>query len=293
MTNVRVLFLFSILLQLTIIQLQINGDMKITIIGAGNIGGAIARGLAKGNMFKASDITCTAQSQATLDKMKAANPDFVLSLDNIESVKGADIIVIAVKPWRVEEIVDQIKRKIDPNKQIIVSVAAGISFETLNTYFTKNSSYEDWVTPALFRIMPNTAIEVLSSMTFVSAYNASKEQCDLIIDIFNELGNAMLVEERLMGAGTALASSGIAFALRYIRAAIEGGVELGFYPKQAQEIVVHTVKGATDLLLENKSNPEMEIDKVTTPGGITIKGLNEMEMSGFTSSVIKGLKASK
>ncbi|MCD8267478.1 MAG: NAD(P)-binding domain-containing protein [Parabacteroides sp.] len=267
--------------------------MKITIIGAGNIGGVIARGLAKGNMFKASDITCTAQSQATLDKMKAANPDFVLSLDNIESVKGADIIVIAVKSWRVEEIVDQIKRKIDPNKQIIVSVAAGISFETLNTYFTKNSSYEDWVTPALFRIMPNTAIEVLSSMTFVSAYNASKEQCDLIIDIFNELGNAMLVEERLMGAGTALASSGIAFALRYIRAAIEGGVELGFYPKQAQEIVVHTVKGATDLLLENKSNPEMEIDKVTTLGDITIKGLNEMEMSGFTSSVIKGLKASK
>ena len=141
--------------------------------------------------------------------------------------------------------------------------------------------------------MPNTAIEVMSSMTFVSARNASKEQTDLIIHIFNELGNAMLVEERLMGAGTALASSGIAFALRYIRAAIEGGVELGFYPKQAQEIVVHTVKGAVDLLLENKSNPETEIDKVTTPGGITIKGLNEMELSGFTSSVIRGLKASK
>ena len=257
--------------------------MKITIIGAGSIGGAIAKGLAKGNMFKASDITCTAQSQATLDKMKAANPDFVLSLNNIE----------AVKPWRVEEIIDQIKGVLDYDKQIIVSVAAGITFDTLNSYLTKNTSYEDWVTPALFRIMPNTAIEVLSSMTFVSAHNATPEQSDLIINIFNELGNAMLVEERLMGAGTALASSGIAFALRYIRAAIEGGVELGFYPKQAQEIVVHTVKGATDLLLENKSNPEMEIDKVTTPGGITIKGLNEMELSGFTSSVIRGLKASK
>ena len=260
--------------------------MKITIIGAGSIGGAIAKGLEKGNMFKASDITCTAQSQATLDKMKAANPDFVLSLNNIEAVKGADIIVIAVKPWRVEEIIDQIKGVLDYDKQIIVSVAAGITFDTLNSYLTKNTSYEDWVTPALFRIMPNTAIEVLSSMTFVSAHNATPEQSDLII-------NAMLVEERLMGAGTALASSGIAFALRYIRAAIEGGVELGFYPKQAQEIVVHTVKGATDLLLENKSNPEMEIDKVTTPGGITIKGLNEMELSGFTSSVIRGLKASK
>ena len=263
--------------------------MKITIIGAGNIGGAIARGLAKGHMFKASDITCTAQSDTTLEKMRNTNPDFVLSLDNVEAVKGADIIVIAVKPWRVEEIIDQIK-----GIQIIVSVAAGITFDLLNTYLTKNTGFDDCLTtPTIFRIMPNTAIEVLSSMTFVAARNASKEQTDLIINIFNELGNAMLVEERLMSAGTALASSGIAFALRYIRAAIEGGVELGFYPKQAQEIVVHTVKGAVDLLLENKSNPETEIDKVTTPGGITIKGLNEMELSGFTSSVIRGLKASK
>lgn len=267
--------------------------MKITIIGSGNIGGAIARGLAKGTIFKASDITCTAQSEATLDKMHAINADFVLSKNNVEAARGADIIVIAVKPWRVEMIVDEIRPVLDLNKQIIVSVAAGITFHQLNTFLMKNMDFDCLTTPTIFRIMPNTAIEVLSSMTFVSAMNASEEQTDLIIRIFNELGNAMLVEERLMGAGTALASSGIAFALRYIRAAIEGGVELGFYPKQAQEIVVHTVKGAVDLLLENKSNPEMEIDKVTTPGGITIKGLNEMELSGFTSSVIRGLKASK
>lgn len=267
--------------------------MKITIIGAGNIGGAIARGLAKGSLFKPSDITCTAQSQETLDKMKAINPDFVLSVDNIASVKNADIIVIAVKPWRVETIIDEIRAELNYDKQIIVSIAAGITFEQLNTYLTRNTDFDCLATPSIFRIMPNTAIEVLSSMTFVSARNASQQQTDLIIQIFNEMGNAMLVEERLMGAGTALASSGIAFALRYIRAAIEGGVELGFYPKQAQEIVVHTVKGAVDLLLENKSNPETEIDKVTTPGGITIKGLNEMELSGFTSSVIRGLKASK
>lgn len=267
--------------------------MKITIIGSGNIGGAIARGLAKGTIFKASDITCTAQSQATLDKMQAINADFVLSRNNVEAARGADIIVIAVKPWRVEMIIDEIKPVLDLNKQIIVSVAAGITFHQLHTFLMKNMDFDCLATPTIFRIMPNTAIEVLSSMTFVSAMNASEEQTDLIIRIFNELGNAMLVEERLMGAGTALASSGIAFALRYIRASIEGGVELGFYPKQAQEIVVHTVKGAVDLLLENKSNPEMEIDKVTTPGGITIKGLNEMELSGFTSSVIRGLKASK
>lgn len=268
--------------------------MKITIIGAGNIGGAIARGLAKGNKLKASDITCTAHSQETLDKIKADNPDFILSRDNVTAVQGADIIIIAVKPWRVEEVLDQIKGVLNYDKQMIVSVAAGITFEQLNNFLTKNTGFDDCLaTPTLFRIMPNTAIEVLSSMTFVAAFNATEDQSNLIVSIFKELGNAMLVEERLMGAGTALASSGIAFALRYIRAAIEGGVELGFYPKQAQEIVLHTVKGAVDLLLENKSNPETEIDKVTTPGGITIKGLNEMELSGFTSSVIRGLKASK
>ena len=266
--------------------------MRISIIGSGNIGGAIARGLAKGTMFKASDITCTAQSDETLEKMRKIDPDFILTHDNVEAARNADIIIIAVKPWRVEMIIDEIKSVLDFEKQIIVSVAAGVTFDLLNTYLTKNTDFDCLATPTIFRIMPNTAIEVMSSMTFVSARNASKEQTDLIIHIFNELGNAMLVEERLMGAGTALASSGIAFALRYIRAAIEG-VELGFYPKQAQEIVVHTVKGAVDLLLENKSNPEMEIDKVTTPGGITIKGLNEMELSGFTSSVIRGLKASK
>lgn len=267
--------------------------MRISIIGSGNIGGAIARGLAKGTMFNASDITCTAQSDETLEKMKKIDPDFILTHDNMEAARNADIIIIAVKPWRVEMIIDEIKSVLDFEKQIIVSVAAGVTFDLLHTYLTKNTDFDCLATPTIFRIMPNTAIEVMSSMTFVSARNASKEQTDLIIHIFNELGNAMLVEERLMGAGTALASSGIAFALRYIRTAIEGGVELGFYPKQAQEIVVHTVKGAVDLLLENKSNPEMEIDKVTTPGGITIKGLNEMELSGFTSSVIRGLKASK
>ena len=253
--------------------------MRISIIGSGNIGGAIARGLAKGTMFKASDITCTAQSDETLEKMRKIDPDFILTHDNVEAARNADIIIIAVKPWRVEMIIDEIKSVLDFEKQIIVSVAAGVTFDLLNTYLTKNTDFDCLATPTIFRIMPNTAIEVMSSMTFVSARNASKEQTDLIIHIFNELGNAMLVEERLMGAGTALASSGIAFALRYIRAAIE--------------IVVHTVKGAVDLLLENKSNPEMEIDKVTTPGGITIKGLNEMELSGFTSSVIRGLKASK
>ena len=260
--------------------------MKVAIIGAGNMGGAIAKGLSQGSIFQANDITCTAQTDETLEKMRHINEAFNLTHDNINAVREADIVVIAVKPWRVQSIIEEIRPALQFDKQIIVSIAAGVTFEQLNGFLTKTTTSKAHVNPVIFRVMPNTAIEVKSSMTFISAYNASQEQIDLLISIFNELGNAILIEERLMEAG-------IAFALRYIRAAIEGGVELGFYPKQAQEIVVHTVKGAIDLLLENKSNPEAEIDKVTTPGGITIKGLNEMELSGFTSAVIRGLKAAK
>jgi pyrroline-5-carboxylate reductase len=262
--------------------------MKVTIIGTGNIGSAIALGLAKGSMFEASDITCTDTSDDTLDNVRKSGLEFILSTNNVEAVKDADIIILAVKPWKIESVIGEIKAAVNYEKQIIVSIAAGITFDELTFYLAKN----DTIAPTIFRIIPNTAIAVRSSMTFVAAYNASDEQTELILQIFKELGHAMLVEERLMTAGTSLASSGIAFALRYIRAAIEGGVELGFYPQEAQAIVVHTVKGAIDLLLENKSNPEAEIDKVTTPGGITIKGLNEMEVSGFTASVIRGLKAS-
>ena len=266
--------------------------MKITIIGAGNMGGAIAKGLAKGSLFASSDITCTAHTQQTLDSLHNANSDLRLTLDNVEAVANADIVVIAVKPWLVESIIEEIRPSLRLDKQIFVSIAAGLSFETLHSWLLKGAEHST-ANPAIFRVIPNTAIEVGSSMTFVAAYHATAEQIDFILRTFNELGNAMLIKEELMQAGTALASCGIAFAFRYIRAAIEGGVELGFYPAQAQEIVAHTLKGAVDLLLHNGSHPEMEIDKVTTPGGITIKGINELEHAGFTSAVIRGLKACK
>jgi pyrroline-5-carboxylate reductase len=267
--------------------------MKVTIIGTGNIGGAIARGLAKGTIVNTRDITCTDRSEALLEAIRTFDPEISVLCDNVAACREADIIILAVKPWVVEPVLEEIRPALNYDSQMIVSVAAGVSFDQLMNCLVRHTGFDPMASPTLFRVIPNTAIEVMSSMTFVSACNASAEQSALILEMFRELGNAMLVDERLMTAGTALASSGIAFALRYIRAAIEGGVELGFYPREAQEIVVHTVKGATDLLIANQSNPEMEIDKVTTPGGITIRGLNEMELSGFTSSVIRGLKASK
>ena len=128
-------------------------------------------------------------------------------------------------------------------------------------------------------------------MTFIVPVGASDAQTATMKNIFDDTGNAMITEERLLGAATTLASCGIAYAMRYIRAATEGGVELGFRATDAKNIVLQTVKGAVDLLLANGNHPEAEIDKVTTPGGLTIRGLNEMEHAGFTSAVIRGLKA--
>ena len=150
----------------------------------------------------------------------------------------------------------------------------------------------DGVLPATYLIIPNTAIAAMSSMTFIASERSTAAKDAELLNIFKELGDAMLVDEGHIPAGTSLASCGIAYALRYIRAAMEGGVELGFRADDAKRIVIQTLRGATDILEQNDSHPEVEIDRVTTPGGLTIKGLNAMEAAGFTHSVIEGLRAS-
>jgi pyrroline-5-carboxylate reductase len=131
------------------------------------------------------------------------------------------------------------------------------------------------------------------SMSLISSKNASSEQQDLLVKIFDEMGKAVVIDESKLADGLALTSCGIAHFFRHVRAAMLAGVEMGFHSKEAQDLIVHTMKGAAELLLQTGANPEEEIDKVTTPGGITIKGLNEMEANGFSNAVIKGLKASK
>lgn len=262
--------------------------MKISIIGAGNMGGAIARGLSQGTKFKANEISISDVSKENIERTKNFNPKINTFENNTECIKGADIIVLAVKPWLVEKIAAEIKDNINYEKQIILSIAAGVTFEKLKTFFPEKGVKN----PVIFRMIPNTAIDVLESFSCIASENSTKEQEDMIVSIFNELGLAVYVPENQIDAFMALCSCGIAYAFRYIRAATEGGVEMGIYPEVAKKAVMQTLKGAVALIEKNNSNPEVEIDKVTTPGGTTIKGLNEMEHHGFTSSVIKGLKAS-
>jgi len=256
--------------------------MKIAIIGAGNMGGAIARGLAKGTIIQTADVCVSNPSRGKLDTLKAEFPTMQVTQNNSEAVKDADVVLLAVKPWLIEPVVKELL--LNAEKQILVSVAAGISF----------TQFESWVGEkmTIFRVIPNTAISQLESMTLIASHHASKEQEQLLLDIFNEMGVAMLVPEKQMAATIALTSCGIAYVLKYIQAAMQAGIELGVYPKDAQRMVAQSVKGAATLILNNDTHPSVEIDKVTTPGGITIRGVNELEHEGFSSAIIKAIKIS-
>lgn len=295
--------------------------MKITVIGAGNMGGALVKGWAKAADTSADEceITVTAHTQQTIDKLQKEFPGLHTSLDNAEAVKGADIVVLAVKPWLVGDIAEEIKDSLDYKKQIIVSVAAGISTESLIKRFEYKAGHDteyDYAdksveddpisgsnyelpergqrrgVPPIFYVMPNIAAEYGESMTFVcAARGVSQEHVRKVEALFRVVGEVQVCEERLMGAGMMMAGCGIAYVMRYLRAQMEGGVEMGFYPKAALQIALQTMQGAVALLKSTGMHPEAAIDKVTTPGGITIKGLNELDHANFNSAVIRSLKA--
>jgi pyrroline-5-carboxylate reductase len=185
-----------------------------------------------------------------------------------------------------EEIINEIKDSIDYNHQIIINMAAAIKADTLFSWLDKNGQK-----PVLFQVIPNIAIAQKTSMTFIVPCGASHKQTSIVKEVFDDLGKSLITDETHLGAGTTLASCGIAYAMRYVRAASEGGVELGFKADIAKEIVLQTLKGAVELLQTTGMHPETAIDQVTTPGGLTIKGLNTMEKNGFSNAVIEGLKA--
>ena len=258
--------------------------MKIAMIGAGAMGGATVEGLIKGQMFKNEDITVSDPSAAVLDKFEKMG--VCVTTDNKLAAETADVVCVVVKPWLVERVLTDIKPELDPKRQILIVIAAGV----------KSQSIHEWLgeqCPPLFLVIPNIAIAEMASMTFIVPCDVATESqhTELVERIFGEMGTTLITDEAHLAAGTTLASCGIAYAMRYIRAASEGGVELGFKADDAKKIVMQTMKGAVELLEASGLHPEAAIDLVTTPGGVTIKGLNEMEHAGFTSSVIRGLKA--
>ncbi len=259
--------------------------MKITVIGAGNMGGAIVRGLVAQNAVAAENITVTAAHASTLDKLKKACGQ---GLNTTTDNAGADVIILAVKPWLLLGVLEEIAPRIAFREQVIVSVAAGVSLSQIDSTLQRYSSDR-----VIFRAIPNTAISVAASTTLLCrGDNATDKEVELVNAVFKPLGTVVELPESRLNAAIAVTSCGIAYVMRFVRATVEGAVELGLSPDQALGLCIDTLAGTSALLGKNGSHPEAEIDKVTTPGGLTIRGLNAMEEAGFSQSVIKGLRAS-
>ncbi len=257
--------------------------MKIAVIGAGAMGGSTVEGMLKVKSLNANDIIV---ADPMADMSVFATKGAKTTKDNNEAVKDADMVMVFVKPWLVEQVLKGIKNSMNYAKQTLIIVAAGVKSGNIIEWMDKDGNR-----PQTVLCIPNIAIAQLASMTFLVNVNATEERINEVKGLFDKMGKTIITTENLLGAGTTLASCGIAYAMRYVRASSEGGVELGFKAKDAQEIVMQTMKGAVELLQANGMHPEAAIDTVTTPGGVTIKGLNEMEHAGFTSAVIRGLKA--
>ncbi|WP_437920755.1 pyrroline-5-carboxylate reductase [Sphingobacterium sp. LRF_L2] len=254
---------------------------KITIIGSGNIGFSLAKGLVKSGQYLPSEITLTRRNITALKD--EADLGFIVSDRNSEAVATAEIVVLAILPQQLRKVMEEIKYAVRPD-QIIVSVISGVSCIDIKSVLGQDT--------VVVRAMPNTAIAIGQSMTCIASDDASEEKISVVERLFETVGSVVVIQEDLMTSATALCACGIAFFLRAIRAASQGGVEIGFHAHDALKMAVQTAKGAADLLLQTQNHPEGEIDKVTSPKGCTIAGLNEMEHNGFSSAFIKGIKLS-
>ncbi len=257
-------------------------NRKIAIIGCGNLGLSILNGLLKDSSIQPGNITVTKRNIDSISKLKETGVK--ITSDNQFAVKESEIIILALKPYNILDVIRDIAPLLTEGRHILVSLATGISLEQIHALIKTSIP--------IFRAMPNTAADAGMSMTCISSKTNDAEAVDLIKHCFDSIGTSIQIDEELMDSATVLGACGIAYVLRFIRAMIQGGIEIGFDAKTAGTIVTNTVKGAAELLIKGNNHPEFEIDKVTTPKGCTIAGLNEMEHNGFSSALIKGIVTS-
>jgi len=254
--------------------------MKIAIIGTGNLGKSIAKGLITDNA-----ITSLFLTKRNLDGIAEFEgyKNIVLTTDNQKAIKNSDIIILAVQPAHIEGILEDMSPYLTEN-HVLISTVTGFLIPQIEAIIGTDKY--------IVRAMPNTAIAVGKSMTCLCANEQGQKRIQLAKAIFNRLGHSMSIPEAQMQAATVICASGVAFWMRLIRATTQAAIQLGFDAKEAQELAMFTSEGAANLLIVNGKHPEEEIDRVTTPQGCTITGLNEMEHKGLSSSLIQGMVAS-
>ncbi|MDE2751973.1 MAG: pyrroline-5-carboxylate reductase [Gemmatimonadota bacterium] len=252
---------------------------RVAILGGGNLGGAIARGFAASGFVEAGNVAVTRRRVELLEDLAAEG--FRTLSDNREAIDGADVVILCVQPQQMEDLLEGVAPTLHTRKQVVISTATGVAIADIRRWVGSEI-------PVL-RAMPNLGIAIGESMTCLAADEASTEAVPVARAVFDVMGSTLLIREDQMTSATALCACGIAFFLRAIRAASQGGIEIGFHAEEALQLASQTAKGAAALLLSNRNHPEMEIDKVTTPQGCTISGLNEMENRGFSSAMVRGI----
>lgn len=245
------------------------------------MGGAIARALAAAGGY---DITVANPSLPKLEAVRTEYPAVSVTTDNVEAVIDADIVILAVKPWLLGQVIEQVKPRLVYRRNTIVSLAGGVSIDALDGMLMRGDEL-----PAVCRVIPDTALSAGKSMTFIAASRAEGEPLEAVERMFALMGDVAVIEERLMDAATALSSCGIAYVYKFMQAMVQAGVEMGFRPAEALRYVCATVDGAAAMLSRPGATAQGEIDKVTTPGGMTIRGINALEHAGFTSAVINAV----
>lgn len=257
-------------------------DTRIAILGAGNIGSAIARGLVKARLIQPDHIILTRRKVEALDEFRRLG--CIVTSDNRKAVAGADLVFVAVTPQQLNALLAEIKASLRPRRHALVSVVSGATIAEIRAVLGRSVP--------IIRAIPNMAIAIQESMTCLCAEPGRSAALPLVKRIFDALGRTLVIDEALMVPATALCACGIAFFLRAVRAASQGGIEIGFHAEDALLLAAQTARGASSLLVEKGNHPEGEVDKVTTPQGCTISGLNQMEHYGFSSSLIRGIVTS-
>ena len=243
---------------------------KIGFIGTGKMGEALIKGILHADLVPAANIYASDMDTAKLQALEKER-NINTCTDNCAAVINSDVVIIAVKPQIVPNVLKEIKNSI--KNQLILSIAAGVTIETYESALPRGTK--------VIRIMPNIAATVMEAASAISPGSAvSKEDIETAANIFNAIGRTVILPEHLMDAVTGLSGSGPAYIFMVIEALADGGVYEGLDRRTARTLAAQTVLGAAKMVLEDGSHTAELKDMVTSPGGTTIRGLRVMEDRG-------------
>jgi len=256
--------------------------LKIAVIGAGNIGGALIGGILKSHLAEPKDVVATDAREERRQELEEQWKIRVLATDNRKAVAGRDIVILAVKPHIVPAVLEELRGALREN-QIVITVAAGVPLALYEAVLGNRIP--------LFRAMPNIPVVVEEGATAVAGNHATTpEQRKVVEKIFGALGCVVFVEESQLDAVTALSGSGPAYIYMVIEALIDGGKKMGLSQEVATRLTEQTVLGAAKLVRETKLHPAILRDEVVTPGGTTIAAMHELERHGLRAMLISAVE---